>query len=216
MSKKKPISLRAEEELVELLEDAAEELDESRAEVARLAIQAGLPQLEGLPEHVADEAEYESIKREAVPEQREAWFRGNVAGQLWKAWNGDLTPKEAAKYLNGRRKEANRLHEDEELLEYLERGLAAYEAAYDADESSLLKMFTKGRTNTQNAAPEPPSEPDEPDEQEERDPEANREKRIADAVHYLEEGIFELEDVAEDIRGEVAAQIGEDPRGGEQ
>lgn len=216
MSDKKTISVRVSAERAETLEHAAEELDVSRSDVVRLAIEAGLPLLEELPEHLEDEALYEQLRREVKPAQRRAWFRSNVAGQLWKAWNGGLSSDEVRDYLEGRRREAEELHEDPELLEYLEAGLAAYDEARQENESAVLKRFTNDRQGP-DQAPEEPA----PDAERPETIERPREEKVREAAAWVRAGSIDLEDVDEELRDDVAAalteadgEIPDDPLGG--
>lgn len=141
---------RADVDLLDAIEQVAEEEGISKSEAARSLITEGLANLGGDLQHVADRQQLEQIKDEEHTRQRRAWFRHNVGSQLLKCWNGGLTPDEAQDATHGYRREAIEMHEDEDLLEYLQRGLQVYQAAYP-DNGAKLSTWLKSRAPNADA-----------------------------------------------------------------
>lgn len=144
------ISLRVDDDLADAVERVAENADISRSEAIRSLISEGLANLDDDLQHVADRQQLEQIKDEEHTRQRRAWFRHNVGSQLLKCWNGGLTPDEAYDATHGYRREAEEMHEDDDLAAYLEEGLRVYQAAHP-DNGAKLSAWLKTRGQSQDA-----------------------------------------------------------------
>jgi antitoxin component of RelBE/YafQ-DinJ toxin-antitoxin module len=144
MSDKTHMQFRADADLADAVESVAEEEGISRSEAIRSLLTEGLANLGGDLQHVADRQQLEQIKDEEHTRQRRAWYRHNVGSQLLKCWNGGLTPDEAFDATHGYRREAEEMHEDEDLAEYLQDGLRVYQAAYP-DNGAKLSTWLKTR-----------------------------------------------------------------------
>lgn len=218
MTDRTSISFRAASTLADDLEEASEALEVPKSELLRVFASQGLERLEPEDlEHLTGKHAVESIKREENLRQRRAWYHSEVCSQLWKAWNGGLEPDRCEEYLEGRRREAAEVHEDDDLVAFLERGLEAYVAAWENDEEALLGMFTNGRRGRGDVQAEPPTASETEDPPESVLSEANRrprEERIEEAVaivRYSGNG-YTLEDVEEGIRDDVRERLERDDR----
>lgn len=133
------LSARVPDELVELLDDAADEYDLSRSELVRELLWQSVSEGE-----VFDSLPLESKRsiwqKEAKPKQHRAWFRSNVKDRLYKCFNSDLTVQEMKLDMHGRIQEA----EEYDRTEWLEGAFAAYEQAVESGSfGDLQRYFTR-------------------------------------------------------------------------
>ena len=142
------ISLRVDDDLADAVERVADDADISRSEAIRSLIVEGLANIDGDLQHVADRQQLEQIKEEEHTRQRRVWFRHNVGSQLLKCWNGGLTPDEAYDATHGYRREAEEMHDDDDLAAYLEEGLRVYQSAHPNNGAKLSTWLkTRGQSN---------------------------------------------------------------------
>jgi len=149
------VQFRAPEELVEKVEQLADEKDLAKSEVWRSL--AGYALANGGAETLEAtewKAKLDQIKHESYSEKREAWFRSNVGGRLLSCFNSGLSPDEAELDMASYYREASELHEQEDFVEYVDEALSIYADAYQRDRSGMLKDWVKARDADPSAIPD--------------------------------------------------------------
>jgi hypothetical protein len=133
------------EDLVNVLDQAAEEHDLSRSELCRNLLWEAAGEGEVF-DALPLEAKRSIWQREAKPDQHRAWFRSNVKDRLTKCFNNDLTPEEMRLDMSGRIKEA----EEYDRAEWLADAFDAYERACESgDYSELQSHFARADEDNQ-------------------------------------------------------------------
>lgn len=145
MSRNPHVQFRCDESLLEAVEQIAETEDISNSAAWRDLCRVGIEHHDDSFEHVKNEQHIRRIKKEEKTKQQAAWFRANVGSQLLKAWNGGLSPAEAEDYLNGRKREAEEVHNSQRLIDYLEEALSIYRESYP-NSGARLSTWLKSRT----------------------------------------------------------------------
>lgn len=146
MGRKPLAQFRVSEDLLEAVEKIATREDISKSAAWRDLTRTGIRQHDGEYEHIKNQQHLAQIKEEENTRQRRAWFRSNVGSQLLKCWNNGLKPQEANDATMGYRREATEIHEDDELVRYLEEGLEVYQESYPTN-GARLSTWLKNRVS---------------------------------------------------------------------
>jgi hypothetical protein len=153
------VQFRADADLVEHVEAVADTLDISKSEAWREAAKRGLADVADDAddlEHVAFENRIDTIRREAKPEQMEAWFRNRASSHLLRCWNGRLTPEEARKSMSGYLRAATEEYDRDDYREYVEEGLSLYADAYQRSNAHIIVDWCKNRADVDDLGDDAP------------------------------------------------------------
>lgn len=145
------ITVRCDDDLVDLLDHAADEYDLSRSELIRNILWDAVEDDADVFDALPLEAKRSIWQREARPKQHQAWFRSNIKSRLYDCYNSGLTVEEMKLDMTGRIEEAK----EYDRTDWLKGAFEAYADAVESGNFSELQQYFNRDPDTDDADEEP-------------------------------------------------------------